>query len=82
MASPEDINQASGRTLNHAVVSLPASTNVSPAEPERTKTTTGGGQLSFVGIAKGEGEAGGEVGGPGLSVRATRKEPTNPVMAR
>lgn len=84
MTSPTEINQASGRNLKHADVSLPASTNVSPVEPEGLKTTTGVGQLSFVGLVKEKVEDEGDRTreGPALSVRATRKEPTNPVMAK
>jgi hypothetical protein len=69
MISPAEINQAAGRTLKHAVVSLPASDNVSPAEPvsengqnggqqEHLATTTANGELSFVGLASGKGDHG------------------------
>ncbi|KAJ9093170.1 hypothetical protein QFC21_006487 [Naganishia friedmannii] len=103
MISPAEINQAAGRTLEHAVVSLPASDNVSPAEPvfevsqngtkeEHLATTTANGELCFVGLVvedKGDGDGVGngarkeeEEEGPRLSVRVTKKEPTNPVMAK
>ncbi|KAJ9111030.1 hypothetical protein QFC22_006626 [Naganishia vaughanmartiniae] len=70
------------------------SSNVPPAEPvsvngqERLATTTLYGELSFIGInPPSEGENGGKDllqrgDGPSLSVRSTRKEPTNPVMAK
>lgn len=69
MTSPEAPTQVSGPDA------------ISSGSQEQVKTTTG--QLSYVGIfnrdAKHESKGG---DGPTLSVRATRKEPTNPVMAR
>lgn len=68
MTSPEAPTQVSGP---HAISSA----------REEVKTTTG--QLSYVGIVNRDVKAESKGGdGPALSVRATRKEPTNPVMAR
>ncbi|KAJ9105595.1 hypothetical protein QFC19_003577 [Naganishia cerealis] len=87
--SPEEINEASGRSLKHAV---PATDNISPAEPgsedgqDYLESTTSNGELSFVGLtlaAKQDNVDGiQKEDGPRLSERATRKEPTNPVMMR
>jgi hypothetical protein len=94
MPPPTKSNETSERFLEDDSIGHTTSSNVQPAEPvivngqERLATTTSDGELSFVGLIppvdKGHGVASGERqdDGPPLSVRSTRKEPTNPVMAK